>query len=394
MMTKTLPKLFKIDSVGRLREWQVHIDDSCFYAIKGLVEGKKTQDKPTCCEAKNVGRSNETTPQAQAGLEAQSKWQKKLDSGYAQTPEEAETKKFFEPMLALNYDDRKAEVQYPIYSQPKLDGIRCIVRKEGDELVARSRKGKVIDAIPHILSSLKGLFVEHPDTILDGELYNHELKENFNKITSLVRKQKPVRGKNDTDTSFAKKQKAFTERLEEAKATIQYWIYDAPQINILDSNTKFSLRLEELNALFPQSDSLVLVATSQIHSEKGLNEMYETYLEDGYEGQMIRTNSPYDENKRSKTLLKRKDFQDAEYKVIDIEEGNGNRSGTCKHLVCYCPKTQKTFHSNVKGSFEYLKEILDNKEQYIGKEATIKFFQLTPDGIPRFPFAIAFRDYE
>ena len=83
------------------------------------------------------------------------KMQKKLDSGYAESEEEAKTKKFFEPMLALNYDDRKAEVQYPIYSQPKLDGIRCIVRMEGDELVARSRKGKVIDAVPHILSSLK-----------------------------------------------------------------------------------------------------------------------------------------------------------------------------------------------------------------------------------------------
>ena len=394
MMTKTLPKLFKIDSIGRLREWQVHIDDSEFYAIKGLVEGKKTQDKSTLCTSKNVGRSNETTPQAQAGLEAQAKWQKKLDSGYAETHKGAEVKKFFEPMLALNYDDRKGEVQYPLYSQPKLDGIRCIVRMEDGKLIARSRKGKVIDAVPHILSSLKGLFAKHPNTILDGELYNHELKENFNKITSLVRKQKPIRGKNDTDASLAKKEKVFAERLEEARTTIQYWIYDTPQINILDSHAKFSLRLEELNALFPQNDSLVLVSTSMVHSEKGLNEMYEVYLNDGYEGQMIRTNSAYDENKRSKTLLKRKDFQDAEYKVIDIEEGNGNRRGTCKHLVCYCPTTQKTFNSNVKGSFEYLKEVLDNKEQYIGKEATIKFFQLTPDGIPRFPFAIAFRDYE
>ena len=85
---------------------------------------------------------------------------------------------------------------------------------------------------------------------------------------------------------------------------------------------------------------------------------------------------------------------DAEYKVIDIDEGNGNRAGTCKHLVCFCDKTKQTFNSNVKGSFEYLKEILDNKEKYIGKLATIQFFQLTPDGIPRFPFAVAFRDYE
>ena len=73
------------------------------------------------------------------------------------------------------------------------------------------------------------MFADYPNTILDGELYNHELKENFNKITSLVRKQKPIRGKNDTDKSFAKKQKAFAERLEEAKSTIQYWIYDAAQ---------------------------------------------------------------------------------------------------------------------------------------------------------------------
>ena len=80
--------------------------------------------------------------------------------------------------------------------------------------------------------------------------------------------------------------------------------------------------------------------------------------------------------------------------MLDIEEGNGNRQGTAKHLACFCEKTQKTFNSNIKGTFEYLKEILENKEDYIGKYATIKFFQLTPDGIPRFPYAIAFRDYE
>ena len=108
---------------------------------------------------------------------------------------------------------------------------------------------------------------------------------------------------------------------------------------------------------------------------------------------MIRINSPY-EKKRSETLLKRKDFMDAEYKVIDIEEGNGNRSGTATNLVCYCSKTDQTFNSNIKGTFDYLAEILNNRDKYINKEATIKFFELTPDGVPRFPYAIAFRDYE
>ena len=87
-------------------------------------------------------------------------------------------------------------------------------------------------------------------------------------------------------------------------------------------------------------------------------------------------------------IIKRKEFIDAEYKVVDIDIGNGNRSGTAKHLVCYCPKTKTTFNSNIKGSFEYLKEIYDNRKDYIGQLATIKYFQLTPDGIPRFPYAI------
>ena len=396
MMTKTLDTLFKIDSVGRLREWTMHIDDACFYAVKGLCDGKKTQDKPRCCVAKNVGRSNETTPQTQAESEALAKWQKKLDSGYAKTPEDAKVKKFYEPMLALKYDDRKKEVSYPLYSQPKLDGIRCIVRDEDGELIARSRKGKIIDAVPHILRRLKPFFELYPNTILDGELYNHDLRENFNKITSLVRKQKPVKSAKMTDNVFAKKQKEFAERLEEAESTIQYWIYDAPQINNLQESAKFFIRYEQLLASLPQNENscLVGVPTAEVLNEAQLNSVYEGYLNDGYEGQMVRTNSPYEGNKRSKTLLKRKEFQDAEYKVIDIDEGNGNRTGTCKHVVCYCEKTGRTFHSNVKGSFEYLKEILDNRKDYIGKEATIRYFQLTPDGIPRFPFAVAFRDYE
>ena len=128
-------------------------------------------------------------------------------------------------------------------------------------------------------------------------------------------------------------------------------------------------------------------------AKKGLDECYNEYLRDGFEGQMVRRDMPY-EQKRSTFLLKRKEFMDAEYKVVDIEEGNGNRGGTAKHLVLVDPKSYQQFHSNIKGNFEYLAEILNNKDDYIGKMATIKFFEYTPDGIPRFPYAIGFRDYE
>jgi DNA ligase-1 len=300
-------------------------------------------------------------------------------------------------MLAHNYKDRKDELvgKYPVFSQPKLDGIRCIVRKEDGELVGRTRNGKEIECIPHILKSLNGFFLAYPNAILDGELYNHDLRDNFNKITSLVRKQKPIKSDKMTDKAFEKKVAEYKERLSEAEDTIQYHVYDAPRINdTINEAQSFDFRMDELKAHLTQNKHIVLVETMEVYSKGNLDDLYGQYLEQGYEGQMVRKSLSSYENKRSTSLLKRKEFIDAEYKVIDIEIGNGNRSGTAKHLVCYCDKTKRTFNSNIKGSFDYLKEIYDNRKEYIGQLATIKYFQLTPDGIPRFPYAIAFRNYE
>ena len=396
-MIKTLQTLYKIDTKGKLREWTMHIDGASFYAVKGLVDGKKTQDKATTTIAKNVGRSNETTPEGQAELQAQAKFQKKLDSGYALNEIDAQKKKFYEPMLAHNFKDRQDELvgNYPVYSQPKLDGIRCIVRKEGDTLIGRTRNGKEIECIPHILKSLNGFFLAHPKAILDGELYNHDLRDNFNKITSLVRKQRPIKSDKMTDKAFAKKQIEYQSRVIEAEDTIQYHVYDCPKLNdVVNESQSFDFRMEELKEKLMTNKHIVLVETSEVYSLGNLNSLYGQYLEQGYEGQMVRKNSSKYDNKRSTSLLKRKEFIDSEYKIVDIDVGNGNRSGTAKHLVCYCPTTKTTFNSNIKGSFDYLKEIYDNRKDYIGQLATIKYFQLTPDGIPRFPYAIAFRNYE
>ena len=226
---------------------------------------------------------------------------------------------------------------------------------------------------------------------LDGELYNHDYKNDFNKIISLVRKMKPVRSEKDTDKTFAKKQEKFAIALTEAKEKIQYWIYDVPRCGGLGESDNFHERF--FGCDFPELKSCVIVKTGIVNDMKELDEYYDTYMEFGYEGQIVRVNGPY-ENKRSKLLLKRKDFTDAEYLVIDIQEGDGNRAGTAKNLTCKDEKTGQTFNSNIKGTHEYLAEILENKDYYIGKQATIKFFELTPDGIPRFPYAIAFRDYE
>ena len=395
-MTK-LPTLYKIDSKGKLREWNIIFDSDQFWTEGGISGMKMNVAKPTTCKPKNVGRSNETTAEQQAELEAKAKWEKKLNDGYANSPEEAEDKKFFEPMLAQKFEDRIKELGFPCYSQAKLDGIRCIVRLEKGEAVARTRNGRLIESIPHILKALRGFFLNDPTAILDGELYNHDLKDNFNKITSLVRKQKPVRSKNDTDATFSKKEKAFQQALIDSEDLIQYWIYDAPVIGGVGQNMLFSIRQSYIeNILLPISfikKCIKIVHSNEIYSMNQLDKDYNVFMSDGFEGQMIRLDSGY-ENKRSKSLLNRKSFQDSEYLVIGIEEGEGNRSGTAKNLICKDEKTGKTFNSNIKGTFEYLSEILNNKEEYIGKYATIKYFELTPDGVPRFPYAMSFRDYE
>ena len=398
-----LDKLYKIDSLGKLREWTMVIDGDSFYAEKGLVGGKIVCDKPTTAIGKNEGKVNATTNEDQALLEAKARWDKKLKEGYALSPKEAETQSYYEPMLAQKFEDREKEIQaifdeeLRVLSQPKLDGIRCIIRMEDGEVVARTRKGRTIDTIPHVLEELNVFFDCNEDAVLDGELYNHDLKHDFNKIVSLVRKKVPEKTKNDTDKSFAKKLDKFQESQKEAKDLIQYWVYDCPRLsNEYDESIVFSARNFMLQGEFADvvdGNSVKLVETNECYSFLSLDQGYSSFMENGYEGQMVRIDAPY-ESKRSKSLLKRKEFQDAEYKVIDIEEGNGNRSGTAKHLVCYCPLTDQTFNSNIKGNFDYLAEILDNSDYYIGKLATIKFFELTPDGVPRFPYAIAFRDYE
>jgi DNA ligase-1 len=398
-----LEKLYKIDSLGKLREWTMVIDGDSFHAEKGLVGGKIVCDKPTTAIGKNEGKVNETTNEEQALLEAQARWDKKLKEGYALTPKEAETMSYYEPMLAQKFEDREKEIQaifddeLRVLSQPKLDGIRCVIRVEDGEIVARTRKGRTIDTIPHVIEELSVFFDCNKDAILDGELYNHDLKHDFNKIVSLVRKKTPEMTKGDSEKSFARKQVKYEQALIESEKLIQYWVYDCPKLSDdYDESILFSARNFMLQGEFADvvdGNSVKLVETNECYSFLSLDQAYSSFMENGYEGQMVRIDGAY-ESKRSKSLLKRKEFQDAEYKVTDIDEGNGNRSGTAKHLVCYCDKTKQTFNANIKGNFDYLAEILENREYYIGKLATIKFFELTPDGVPRFPYAIAFRDYE
>ena len=234
-----------------------------------------------------------------------------------------------------------------------------------------SRNGKPISSAPHIRENLNKFFKDHPNAILDGELYCDKLANNFNKIVSLVKKSKPT----DQD-------------LKESEEVIEYWVYDAPKIGMLDQNHTFFERFNLVkDTLFKKFNSIKIVDTIKISNQKDLTNTYEMYVEQGYEGQMVRLDRAY-ENKRSKHLLKRKEFMDEEFNILEVVEGEGNRKGTAGYMV-FKNKHGRTFKSNIKGDFDYLAQLLKDKTKLVGKKATIKFFNYTPDSIPRFPYVIA-----
>lgn len=360
------PTLYSRTSTGAVQEWTVEVSGNKYRTVYGQCAGKKTTTKWTVAKPTNEGRSNERDGAAQAEFEAQALWEHKAARGYYQNVVNIDKPAFIEPMLAQKYEDRKDELVFPLWSQPKLDGIRCICTKDG----MFSRQGKKFVSTPHIQRALEKFFRNHPDAILDGELYCDKLANDFNKICSLVKKQKP-----DLD-----------ELLESAR-TIQYHIYD-----LVDTSMDFSERTDWLQNNVTPDASISLVITKCAKDQARLDELYELYLSCNYEGQMVRVNAPY-EQKRSKNLLKRKEFQDAEYKILEVGEGTGNRTGMAGFMILE-NKDGTTFKSNIKGSHEFLTELWKNKDDVIGEKATVQFFNLTPDGVPRFPYVIAIRNYE
>lgn len=348
-------RLFKIDSKGQVRVWWMERLDGQHRTCAGLLEGRAAVSDWTVCTPKNVGRSNATTPEQQAHAEIEAEYAKKLARGYSREQETAGEGAPFRPMLANKYE---AWPGFPVYCQPKLDGIRCIAKSDG----LWSRQGKPIKAVPHIWEALEPLFDTNPGLILDGELYNHELREDFNTITSLVKRLKPSK-----------------EDLAASAKLIEYHVYDVPT----DASVPFSAR----NTLFfPADGPIKRVVTHRAESERDLDAHFELYLSQGYEGQMIRVDGAY-EHKRSKLLLKRKNFLDGEFEIVRIEPGLGNWSGAAKRVVLKLPDGRE-FGAGLKGSKDFAESVLKVASQYPGQWATVRYFALTPDGVPRFPVAV------
>lgn len=346
-------KLYKKDTLGKTRVLYISTSGPMLIQLSGLLDGGQVKHEKIC-KGKNIGKSNETTPEQQAILEMNSKVAEKLTEGYFRTIEEAESVAVVLPMLAKSYGDEKHKIDWsnPVYCQPKLDGNRCLAFIKDGAVTLMSRQGKIIDTLPHINKALSSLTQV---IILDGEVYAHG--KSFQENMRLIKKYRP----------------GETEQ-------VKYHVYD------MVSPLGFSERIAR--SCITNCPEVVRVPTYLIQNEEELKAYHAQFIQEGYEGTIIRHgNEGYKVNGRSSNLLKYKDFKDIALPILDIEPAEQRPEWG----VPVFELNGKQFRTGTRLSHDERKEFLANKANYIGKTAEIRFFEYSEEGTPRFPIFCGIR---
>jgi len=275
------------------------------------------------------------------------------------------------PMLAYPVSAKPIDYSKPTFIQPKLDGVRCVIQYDAGVVTAYSRTGKEWKNIEHIKLNLYRFFDKHPNVILDGELYNHDLRDDFEKIISLVRKSKPT----------------AEDRVEASRLT-QFHCYD-----IIDEELPFDQRIQFVNGkLGFLGSSIYIVDTLIVHDEEDAQYVHKSNLKKGYEGSIVRTNDTY-ACKRSHNLRKFKDFHDAEAEITGWVEGKGKRVGTIGKFTAVDSEGNQ-FGMPVMDKFKILQANFETMKDWVGETATFTYFERTKANSYRHPLFKAIRDYE
>lgn len=362
--------LYKRTVAGAIQTWRQEVQGDRFRTHTGQLGGAIVTTAWTACEGKNRGKANETSPAEQARKEVEANYQHQLDRGYHSTVEDAKADQEFRPMLALKWKDRVDKIfdgnairpydeRTPrVFFQAKLDGIRCVaVRGKG----LFSREGQPITTVEHIAAAAEFLFDAHKDLmVIDGEIYDHELCGDFPELVSRVK------------------------RVQETTASLEYWVYDCL---LRDRSARYYERYHEFLAselAEYEGLSAVPVPTWLCLNRRDVDLAYEECLAHDFEGGMLRLDTAYEPGKRSKSLVKRKEFVDEEFEIVSISEGVGNAAGMAKIAVVKLPKGG-TCEVDIVGPHAVLRQYLKRARSLVGKSATVVFQGYTPQGKLRFP---------
>jgi len=383
--------LYDVGVKGETRVWKIHIlseapqstlmDSAIIIREHGVLDGAMTRTSRIISDGKNIGKSNQTTPCQQAISEAESIVTKKIREGYKENIEERGETHVILPMLAQDWTKIKKYPSLPLFAQPKLDGVRMVVVKNTDgHLSMTTRQGKDIYFMEHIRECISGILPI--GCVLDGELFCST--KSFEEITGIVRK------------SVAEHTNS-----EDIRA-IQYHVFD--MFTIGHENIPFITRKEFMSSLGKalamkyegryDDCPVKIVPTYEVKTHDELEQIHRQMNEEGHEGTIFRVpTGVYAPRARSKDLLKRKDFETEEYRIVGFTEADGRDIGTVIWVVEVAPGGSR-FSVRPRGSLEQRRQWYTNGSQYLGKMLTVRFQNLSEAGIPRFPVGLSIRDYE
>jgi DNA ligase 1 len=363
-----LPVLYRLDAHGALQQWEIVTRGNAVHMRWGQYGGllQTTVDQK---RGKNIGRSNETTPEKQAESEARSLWKKKIDAGYTEDKEKAaagvDDVGLLKPMTAHVYQEFHHKVSDTgLYVSPKLDGQRCMAVIDGFDVTLYSRNRKPITSVPHIerwLSTHVGK--EGHKVILDGEIYNHRLRVDygFEKIQEIVMRKKDQHPEHES---------------------MQFHVFDM----VKDSPYYDRIIFAGMHTGKPPAP-VVLVKSIEATKEE-LPALLQRVLAKGYEGLIIRDpQGMYEAGRRSYKMLKLKDHFDAEFDILGVVEGTGKLTGHAGSLICITAAGEQ-FQCKLIGSEKRLRDIFNDSSLWEGHQATVRYQNLTETGVPRFPRAI------
>jgi DNA ligase-1 len=415
-MNKVFPPLYKLSSTGALQIWQIAVEGSTIVTVHGQLGGAQQTATDTVLEGKNAGKKNATTPETQALADAQSKWEKKKKGRYVEDMEAARAGEVdtelvqggIPPMLSINKSHPADPIldqylEYPCMEQPKLDGVCCLGDANGDfNAVVKdgkaslwSRTQKRIRTMPHVEAELERLFHGSGLILFHGELYNHDYRNTFQDLVSIINGKEP-----DAEGLYK---------------VVQLHVYDLPRCDsfgvkvdyktpYIDRYTAYQNLLKHNNA--PVSNIIVPVDGFICFTKEALLARYEQRILDEYEGSMAKNlKAPYGSGKRSHDELKMKEFIYGEAEIVEVLDGRGKDANTASKFRCKfwppledgTPDKSKPFvmvEPTMKCSYKEKARLWARRAELPGKLLTIKYKRLTDEGVPYIVSGQGVRDYE
>lgn len=369
-----LPTYFKNETMPNdIRGW-IKVDS-------GVENGKVRESVPTIVhKGKNLGKASATNVFCQSLRDAFGLYNKQLKKARSAKSHGKEIKvTLYPPMLAQILKDQKTppkiDEQNHVFVQRKYNGVRTVATL-ADDVIMYSRRKLIYPGFGYIKDELKPIFEfywgEGQQLYLDGEIYKHGVP--LQDISGYARKE-----------------------TQPGDKYVDYMVYDCFIAN--EPELKFSERKKILDEIFENFELkyVLPVETFEVSSTGEIDELYDLFIEEGYEGAMVRIDTKYEfsyNERHSKVLLKKKPSYDAEFKIIGWTCGAKGKAAGALMIIC---ETEKGVKFNVTPAMELpdrlaMAKKMEEKEpngkthfenHWLGKPLIVEYDEISKDGVPQ-----------